>query len=266
LYFNQQIKTMPSFLVQDSVAFVTGTNRSNGIGRAIVDGLIANGASKVYATARDASQLDDMVATHYPKVVPVSLDVTDLDAIAKLSTLYPDVTIVVNNAGYAGFNSSTQDLEVAVTEVQVNYLAPLAIGKSFASIFANLKSDQDQIKPSALVNINSISSFVNHYASGTYGAAKAAAHALTQAQRRDLSNSLVIGVYPGPIDTNMIKHFDIDKPPAGIVANAMLAALANGTEDVFPDPASQAMHTQWRSDPKQLELDIAAEWTNAVEA
>jgi NADP-dependent 3-hydroxy acid dehydrogenase YdfG len=65
-----------------------------------VDALIANGAAKVYATACDASQLDYLVAAHPCKVVAVSLDVTDLDAIAKLFTLYPDVNLVINNAGY----------------------------------------------------------------------------------------------------------------------------------------------------------------------
>ncbi|MGH3056451.1 MAG: SDR family NAD(P)-dependent oxidoreductase, partial [Gaiellaceae bacterium] len=37
----------------------------------------------------------------------------------------------------------------------------------------------------------------------TYAASKAAAHSLTQAQRGVLRDSLVIGVYPGPIDTEM---------------------------------------------------------------
>ena len=68
---------MVSFKIQDSVAFVTGTNKKKGMGRAIVDALIANGASKVYATARHASQLDDLVAENDGKVVAVELDVTD---------------------------------------------------------------------------------------------------------------------------------------------------------------------------------------------
>jgi NAD(P)-dependent dehydrogenase (short-subunit alcohol dehydrogenase family) len=256
---------MPSFIIQGSVAFVTGTNRCNGIGRAIVKGLIARGAAKVYATARDVTQLDDLVNTHYPKVVPVSLDVTDLNAIAQLSALYPDVTLVVNNAGYAGYNSSIQDLDVAVKEIQVNYLAPLAIGRSFASIFGILKAiDGSNVKPSALVNINSIASFVNFPISGTYGATKAAAHALTQVQRRDLFNSLVIGVYPGPIDTDMANGLIWNKPSAVVVAKALFEALENGTEDVFPDPTSQNLYKGWRADPKTMERDMAAAETHAI--
>jgi NAD(P)-dependent dehydrogenase (short-subunit alcohol dehydrogenase family) len=114
---------MPTFNINDTtVAFVTGTNKKNGIGRAIVDALLAKGAKKVYATARDASQLDELVETSNGKVVAISLDVTDKDAVAKLGALYPDVNLVVNNAGYFGIASSTLDSEAsesAMKEVEV---------------------------------------------------------------------------------------------------------------------------------------------------
>jgi short-subunit dehydrogenase len=64
------------------------------------------------------------------------------------------------------------------------------------------------------VNINPIGSFVNFPLGATYFASKAAAHSLTQAQRGDLSNSLVIGVYPSPIDTVMAEDYLIKKGTA----------------------------------------------------
>jgi short-subunit dehydrogenase len=249
---------MPSFIVKDSVAFVTGTNKPNGIGRAIVEALLTSGAAKVYATARDKSQLDDLVAAHHGKVVAVALDVTDLKAIAKLSTLYPDVTLLINNAGYAAFTSTTQDIKGALDEIQVNYIAPLAIGQSFAPIFANLKVVDEDTKPSALVNINSIASFVNFPVCGTYSASKAAVHSLTQAQRRDLSNSLVVGVYPGPIDTDMGKDVPMEKVSPSFVADALLLALAEGKEDILPDPTAQGIFEGWKADAKGMEQNMAA--------
>jgi NAD(P)-dependent dehydrogenase (short-subunit alcohol dehydrogenase family) len=176
---------MPSFKIQGSVAFATGTSKPRGIGRAIVEALLANGASKVYATARTTSQLDDLVAQHNGQVVAVPLDVTDLDAIAALSESYPDVTIIVNNAGYLSGSTSLGDVDAVKTEMLVNYIAPMAIGKAFASVFANVPSVEEDVKPTALVNINSILSFVNAPACATYSASKAGAHSLTQAQRRD---------------------------------------------------------------------------------
>ena len=249
---------MTSFIIQDSVAFVTGTNKPNGIGRAIVDALLKNGVSKVYATARHASELDDLVAQSDGKVVAVELDVADLEVIEKLAELYPDVTIVVNNAGYFGGTSSTGDIEAIKTEMAINYFAPLAIAKAFSSVFAKASSNDPGVKPTALVNINSITSFVNVSAGGTYSASKAAAHSLTQAQRRDLKNTLVIGVYPGPIDTAMADGLDTDKTPPTAVATAVVEALMKGTEDVFPDPAAVYMHDGWKKDAKAMEIQMAA--------
>jgi len=249
---------MPSFQIQDSVAFVTGTNKPNGIGHAIVEALLANGASKVYATARHASQLDDLVAQNNGKVVAVELDVTDLEGIQKLAELYPDVTLVVNNAGYLGGTSSIDDIDTIMAEIAINYIAPLAIGKTFSSAFASASSSNPDVKPTALVNLSSIASFVNFSIAGTYSASKAASHSLTQAQRRDLKNTLVVGVYPGPIDTDMADGIDMEKTPPSAVASAIVDALLQGPEDVFPDPTAVYLHDSWKKDANALELQMAA--------
>ena len=244
---------MLSFHTQDSVAFVTGTNRKNGIGRAIVEALLAQGARKVYATARKVEQLDELVASHPDKVVPVALDVTDLQAIAGLGTEFPDVTLVVNNAGYFGETSSLlDDIEVAQREIAVNYIAPLSVVKSFAPVL------QKNTNTTAVVNVNSIASLVNFPQGGTYSASKAAAHSLTQAQRRDLPNSLVIGVYPGPIDTDMAQNLPWEKTSPSTVAETVISALRGGSvEDIFPDPMAQQLSEGWKTDAKALERQMA---------
>ena len=57
--------------IEGTVALVTGANR--GIGSAFVEELLARGVSTVYAGARNA----DSVALSDPRVVAVTLDVTD---------------------------------------------------------------------------------------------------------------------------------------------------------------------------------------------
>jgi NAD(P)-dependent dehydrogenase (short-subunit alcohol dehydrogenase family) len=251
---------MPSFNITDSVALVTGTNKPNGIGHTIVEALLKAGAAKVYATARQASlsQLDELVALHGGKVVAVALDVTNLMDIEALPLLYPDVNLVVNNAGYIGFTSSIDDVEESLLEIKVNYIAPMAIGKSFAPIFFKLKGDlvNDDVKASALVNINSITSFVNFPLFATYSASKAASHSLTQAQRRDLKDTLVIGVYPGPIDTDSLQQVGGEKDSPAVVASALIQALTNGTEDVFPDDIAEELHLEWKHNAKRLEEQL----------
>ena len=248
---------MASFNVENSVAFVTGTNKANGIGQAIVDALLAHGAKKVYATARDASQLDDLVAKHDGKVVAVSLDVTDLDTIAKLPKTFPDVTIIVNNAGYFSGNSSVDEVQLAQKEILINYIAPLALVQSYASTFEKVAKGSENTKPTAVVNVASIASYVNFPLGGTYSASKAALHSLTVAQRRDLKNSLVVGLYPGPIDTDMARDIPLEKTTPSAVAQAVMDALKAGIEDVFPDPMAVQMHEGWKADAKAMEKQLA---------
>jgi NAD(P)-dependent dehydrogenase (short-subunit alcohol dehydrogenase family) len=243
---------MTSYNIQDSVAFVTGTNRKNGIGRAIVESLIAHGAKKVYATARDASQLEELVAVHDGKVVAVALDVTDLDAIKSLGAKYPDVTLVVNNAGFNAETSSLGDIAMVQKEMAINYIAPLSIVQSFAPFFSKTESTES-FKGSAVVNLSSIASLVNFPGFATYSASKAASHSLTQAQRRELPNTLVVGVLPGPIDTDMAENLPFDKEPPSVVAEAIIDALKNGAEDIYPDAMARQLFEGWKSDAKAME-------------
>jgi NAD(P)-dependent dehydrogenase (short-subunit alcohol dehydrogenase family) len=100
---------------------------------------------------------------------------------------------------------------------------------------------------------------INFPGAGTYSASKAAAHSLTQAQRRDLPGSLVVGVYPGPIDTDMAKDFDaMPKASPRDVAIAVVEALSDGTEDVFPDAIASQMFEGWKHDAKAMEQQMAA--------
>ena len=242
---------MKSVDIQGSVAFVTGASRVHGIGRALVAAFLEHGASKVYATARKLSQLDDLVAIYGNKIVPVELDVTDLDAIEALPEKYSDVTVVVNNAGYSGMTSPFDDIETAQREIQVNYIAPMAIVKAFSPVLTKNSN-------SAVVNINSIASLVNFPIAGTYSASKAASHSLTQAQRRDLPKTLVLSVLPGPIDTDMAKEIEMEKETPATVAKRVMEALMNGIEDVYPDNTSENLFQGWKADAKALEKQMAA--------
>jgi NAD(P)-dependent dehydrogenase (short-subunit alcohol dehydrogenase family) len=243
---------MTSYNVKDSVAFVTGTNKKNGIGRAIVESLIKHGAKKVYATARNVSQLEELVAAHNGKVVAVALDVTDLDAVRALGAKYPDVTLVINNAGMNAEASSQGDIGAIQKEMAVNYIGPLSIIQSFVP-FLNKNESTANSKGSAIVNLNSISSLISFPGVATYSASKAASHSLTQAQRRDLPNTLVIGAYPGPIDTDLAVNLPFDKDTPSVVSEAIIDALKNGTEDIFPDGMAKQLFDGWKTDAKAME-------------
>src|SRR5471032_1913973 len=80
--------------IKDSVALVTGANR--GLGLAYAQALLAAGARKVYAGARDPSSVT------LAGVVPLKLDVTSAEDIAAAVAACGDVDLVINNAGIIG--------------------------------------------------------------------------------------------------------------------------------------------------------------------
>src|SRR5262249_53235251 len=86
-----------SFSVKDKVALVTGANR--GIGKSIVETLLKNGASKVYAAVRNPDSAADLVRASGGRAVAVELDLARPATIAAAAKTAKDVQLVVNNAG-----------------------------------------------------------------------------------------------------------------------------------------------------------------------
>jgi len=234
--------------IQNKIALVTGANR--GIGRAFVLELLESGAAKVYAAARKIDSLNDLVAKGQGKVIPVELDVTDETAIVKLAEQYSDIDLLINNAGIAQFQSHIQapDLSAARAEMETNYFAPLNMVRVFAPV---LKNNQGGI----IVNLASVASYVNFPVLGSYSASKAAVHSLTQGIRAELAGqgTEVVGVYPGPVDTDMASNFPTDKTAPEDVVRAVFEGIEKGQEDIYPDPAALEMHAGLLTDAKAVE-------------
>lgn len=239
--------------IQGSVAFVTGANR--GIGRAITEALLERGVDKVYAAARKPETLADLAERHGDRVVPLELDVTDTAQVRAAAERTGDVQILVNNAGVAVGGGLTDDgiVEAARTEMEVNYFAPLDLLHRFAPI---LEANGGGV----IVNVASVAGLSNFPFYPTYSASKAAAHSLTQAARALLANqnTAVHGVYPGPVDTDMSKDFDMDKASPEDVANAILDGLEAGVVDIFPDTFAEDFGQQFGTSPKASEEQLAA--------
>lgn len=243
--------------IEGQTALVTGANR--GIGRAFVDELLERGVAKVYAGARNPAALDDLAAKSGGKVVPVKLDVTNADEIAAAAT-NKDVGILINNAGTANFSSLTTPGadDLGRVEMETNYFGTLNMSQAFAPV---LKANGG----GAIINIGSIASHVNFPVLGTYSASKAAVHSLTQGLRAQLAGQAtqVVGVYPGPVDTDLAAKFDADKTAPQEVVRQVLDALEKGEEDVFPDPTSAQLYDQFRADPSATAKYVGANFLPA---
>jgi NAD(P)-dependent dehydrogenase (short-subunit alcohol dehydrogenase family) len=244
-----------SIRIAGTTALVTGANR--GIGRALVEALLDRGASKIYATARRPETLTDLVASSNGRVVSLRLDVTRPNDVRAAAAVADDVRLLVNNAGIVaklgGEITDSQWVAAGRDEFEVNVLGVLSVTQAFAPILASRPGG-------AVVNIGSVAGLGNFPALVSYSASKAAAHSLTQALRALLTPQgiYVAGVYPGPIDTDMAREFEIVKTPASTAAHAMLDGLEAGREDIFPDPFAQEMGQLFLKDPKALERQFGA--------
>jgi NAD(P)-dependent dehydrogenase (short-subunit alcohol dehydrogenase family) len=116
--------------------FVTGSSR--GLGRDIVIAALEAG-NKVFATARKAEQLDDLVAKYGDKLVPFALDVNDgaaaAAAVQKAKDIFGSLDVVINNAGYAN-TASVEDMTVEdfTEQVQTNFFGVYYVSKAAVPI------------------------------------------------------------------------------------------------------------------------------------
>ncbi|HEY2052934.1 MAG TPA: SDR family NAD(P)-dependent oxidoreductase [Solirubrobacterales bacterium] len=103
-----------------TVFFLTGSSR--GLGRAIAEAVLDAGHQLV-ATARNPESLDDLVAAHPDRVLPLALDVTDPAAaeaaIAAGRERFGRLDVVVNNAGYADL-AAIEDVDPADFRAQID--------------------------------------------------------------------------------------------------------------------------------------------------
>src|SRR5690606_26882296 len=96
--------------LQDKNVLITGANR--GIGRAILEGAVQQGAKKVYAAVRQLDLAAPLVAEFGERVVPVFIDMQDAESIRELAATATDVEILINNAGVLTTEGPLSDLTV----------------------------------------------------------------------------------------------------------------------------------------------------------
>lgn len=238
--------------IQDSVALVTGTNR--GIGRAIVEALLAAGAARVYAAARDPAKVAGLAAASAGRVRPVALDVTDHDRVAAAARECGDVGLLVNNAGVNGNTGliAAPDLADARREMECNYFGTLAMCRAFAPV---LKANGG----GCIVNMASITARVNLPFMGSLSASKAALLSLSQGVRAELAaqGTRVVVVMPGATDTDMTAVFPPPKMPPSQVARALVEAVEGDAEEVYPGDMAEGLARGLAADPKAVERDLA---------
>ena len=232
--------------IKDSTVLLTGA--TGGIGQALLAALIARGAKKIYAAARDVSTL---VASG--PLVPLKMDVTSDDDVRYAAVVAKDVTLLINNAG-VNHNTAflaAPDLAIARQEFEINYLAPLRVTRAFAPI---LIANQG-----AVLNMLTILARVNLPLMGSYCASKAAALSLTQGLRAELGAKgvRVAAALPGAVDTRMTAGLPIPKMSPADAATEILDGFEAGEEEIYVGEMARGLAAGLASDPKAVERQLA---------
>ena len=112
--------------------------------------------------------------------------------------------------------------------MRTNFVGTLSMSRAFAPVL-------ERNGGGAIVNLLSLVVFGSVRPIGGYSASKAAAASITQALRAQLADRgiAVHGVFPGAIDTDMIRNFQIPKSSAPDVAAAILDGVAAGQSNIF---------------------------------
>jgi uncharacterized oxidoreductase len=147
--------------------------------------------------------------THYI-VADVTKDVDVQALVDKVNRNFPDLTILINNAGTVflhNVSNSPDAVSIARKEMETNYFAAVNLSNKLLPL---LKKQSE----SAIVNVSSVVAFAPGLSLPTYSASKAALHSYTQALRLSLlphTNVKVFELMPPLVDTDFAKDIPSNK-------------------------------------------------------
>ena len=243
--------------IQNKKVLVTGGG--SGIGFAIAKAFADKG-NQVILFGRTEDRLKT-AAAQLPNTSYIVGDVTTendvLQLVKQVKENYGSLDILVNNAGTGRpqpLDASQGIYETAKFEIEINYLSVLRLTELLLPV---LKAG----KEAAIINIQSIVSYVPNTFLATYSATKAALHSYSQSLRILLQQSAphvkVFEVFPPLVDTDLTQNIEGDKLAPSEVADDIIHAVENEsyavrngkTKDLYqlfrqsPEEALKALNT-----------------------
>ena len=179
---------------------ITGSTSGIGLGLAV---RFHKAGNKVIVAGRRKALLEQITADH-PGIEAVELDVADAESIVQASELaaarYPDLNVVINNAGIMLSENVLEpdSLKRAEESVAINLLGTIRMTYAF---LPQLVRKNDGI----IINVSSALAFVPFPIAMTYSATKAAVHVFTEGLRVQLAGSpvRVIELVPPGVRTTL---------------------------------------------------------------
>ena len=162
--------------------FITGTSR--GFGREWAIAALDRG-DRVVATARNAGSLDDLAQTYGDALLPLSLDVTDRDAVfaavGQAHDHFGRLDVIVNNAGYGHFGFVEELTEAeARDQMETNLFGALWVTQAALPYLREQGSGH-------ILQVSSIGGISAFPLVGMYHASKWALEGLSQALAQEVA-------------------------------------------------------------------------------
>ncbi|MXO85953.1 SDR family oxidoreductase [Altererythrobacter aurantiacus] len=220
------------FSLEGRVALVTGGSR--GIGKMIVEGLLAAGAARVYIVARKKEQVDETSAELGEKVIGLVGDLSQMDGITaltdELSAREEKLDILVNNAG-AAWGEPFEDFSEAGWDrtMDLNLKTPFFLTQKLHKL---LKAAATEDRPAKVLMIASIDGMrSNPWPTWPYQASKAGLIHMTRRLAAELlpDNIIVSGIGPGAFPSAMNKAA---RDQEDVVKKGIPARRVGVTEDM----------------------------------
>ena len=198
------------FSLKGRVALVTGGSR--GIGKMIASGFLAQGAAKVYITARKAGPCEEtakeLTRIFDGECIALPIDMSTVEGCNRLAEEIikrePKLDILVNNAGAAWGAAFDEFPENGWDKVMnLNVKSLFFLTKALAK---PLRAAATKDKPGKVINIASIDGLsVNPMETYSYQASKAAVIHLTRRMAAKLikDNINVTAICPGAFESDM---------------------------------------------------------------
>lgn len=202
---------MSLFSLEGKVVLVTGASR--GIGKAVAEQLVAQGA-KVAGTATSENGAANISEYLGDNGIGYALNVTDIDSVnetlAAIKADMGDVDVLVNNAGITRDNLLMRMKESEWDEIiQTNLTSIFRLSK--AVLRPMMKKRHGRI-----INIGSVVGTMGNGGQANYAAAKAGVIGFSKSLAREVaSRGITVNVIaPGFIDTDMTKALGDDQRKA----------------------------------------------------
>lgn len=222
------------------------TGGTSGIGKAFAERL-ADLGNKVIICGRRQDRLDE-IKQQYPEIVTFTCDISNPDSrkylIENILDEYPDVNVIINNAGIQLAHDLTEPVDASIVslEMETNFVAPVHL----SSLLADHLKDK---RTAAIVNISSGLAFTPLSFMPVYCASKAALHSWTLSLRKQLEKTpiKVYEIAPPAVDTELghQQRHDASQSHGGMPVDEFIdgaiKALENDEFQVGIGPAAHMM-------------------------